>query len=69
MAYFTLVELDALFGKWCVAFGDYDRETVEDERDEFVSRGIKRKRLHVFRTKSDAQTEIDVAVKKLNGEF
>lgn len=32
--YYTLLQFDRHITKWVIVFGDYDRETVEDERDD-----------------------------------
>jgi hypothetical protein len=63
--YFSLLERDSAESPWAVQFGDYDRETVESERDEMIDRGIKRRNLRIIETGSK-QADIFAAVAKLN---
>lgn len=66
-AYHSLLLNDAPAGTephWSIEFGDYDRETVEAERDEYL-RDYPAKRLKIIRT-GDGQADIEAAVAKLN---
>ena len=68
-AYYTLLQFDRHISKWVIVFGDYDRETVEEELEdckanygssveaEFYSRPI-----YKIITTSDAQTDIEAKV-------
>lgn len=62
MSYFTLAGFDG--EQWGVVFGDYDKETVEDERDDVRDAGEYRK-LRILRT-GDKQTDIQSAIDHLN---
>ena len=54
-------------GTWGVAFGDYERECVEDERTDILEHGDYRARdLKIIKSGAD-QSAIDAAVAKLNG--
>ena len=67
--YYTLLQFDRHITKWVIVFGDYDRETVEDERDdceasygssveaEFYSTPI-----YKIISSSDAQADIEAKV-------
>lgn len=61
--YFSLVVKED--GRWSVQFGDYDRECVESERDDYADRGHKASALRILAT-ADSQAAIDLAVGKLN---
>lgn len=54
-------------GRWAPQFGDYDRETVEAERDDYRhgSQGIKARDLRIVTT-GPTQADIDAAIAKLN---
>lgn len=68
--YFTLVynEGSHLSEPWGIAFGDYDQEVVEQERDDLAdSWDAPKKAFKIIRTNSAKQAEIDAAVAKLNG--
>ncbi|PDT45336.1 hypothetical protein CO661_24030 [Sinorhizobium fredii] len=67
--YYTLVSIDGSPGcKWAIEFGDYNCTTVEDERDDFLDRGWKRRELKIITT-GDTQAEIDAAVAELNKDL
>ena len=51
-------------GRWSPEFGDYDRETVEYER-EALEPQYRRRDTKIITT-SDAQSDIEAAVAKLN---
>jgi hypothetical protein len=66
--YFTLITRDAKDSPWHIYFGDYDRETVEAERQELRSASfdpIPLNRSRIIRT-SAKQADITAAVAKLN---
>lgn len=62
--YFTLVVKGD--GRWSPEFGDYDRDVVVAEVDDYRSQGYTAGRLKIIET-ADAQTAIDTAVRRLNG--
>ena len=64
--YHSLLLLDQ--GQWRLEFGDYDRETVTAERDDYhQGGGYPLRDLRIITTR-DSQAAIDAAVAKLNGE-
>lgn len=63
-AYHTLIAFNG--DKWGIEFGDYCRETVEDEMESYLDSGeYKKNSLRIIRT-SDKQADIDSAVARLN---
>ena len=60
--YFSLVVKYASVDKWAIAFGDYDKQVVEEEREDSYSDCFKTK---IIRT-DETQVAIDEAVSKLN---
>lgn len=64
--YHTLLERDAKDAPWCIAFGDYDRETVIGERESYIDSGTRRANLKIITTGA-AQKSIDAKVAELNG--
>lgn len=52
-------------GVWCVAFGDYSKACVKDERDAERDSGIKAKDLKIVACR-DSQVAIDSLVRSLN---
>lgn len=65
MTYHTLVQFDPEADAWGIEFGDYDRETVEDELEDYVDHSISRKLLKIVTTDSEANAEIEAAVAAL----
>jgi hypothetical protein len=71
--YFTLAvrwhweEAGVLHSRWSPEFGDYDREVVESERDDYRSRDFKARDLKIIST-GDKQSDIDAAIMKLNNK-
>jgi hypothetical protein len=64
--YYTLAERIA--GLWCIQFGDYDKDTVQAELDDYVDSGnSKRKHLRIV-TSAGTQAAIIAAINKLNAE-
>ncbi len=66
--YYTLLQRDNRKSPWLIEFGDYDRETVEAEREErtdSVYGAVSPSRLKIIAT-DDSQAAIDAAVDKLN---
>lgn len=63
--YFVLVLHDAEFNRWGVEFGDYDRECVQSELDDYRDKGVAKRFLRILTT-LDRQADIDAAVAKLN---
>ena len=66
--YFTLVVYDTEYKQWINEFGDYDKECVADEMDEYILGylDVKPKHVKILKT-SDNQQAIDAAINKLNG--
>lgn len=75
--YHTLVELQPALGTWLICFGDYERETVADERAEYIdaalcecgyqrSRSAIGKEYKIIRTATDDQPTISAAIQALN---
>lgn len=58
--YFTLLEFRE--GSWTIQFGDYDREVVEAEGEDFIDHGIRKKNLKIIRTEDGSKATIDAAV-------
>lgn len=68
--YFTLLfnEGGHLAAPWGIAFGDYDRETVEQERDDLANGwGAPKRAFKIIKTETAKQTEIDAVLAELNG--
>ena len=65
--YFTLVVYDIEHKQWFNEFGDYDKECVADEMDEYIHgyHDIKPKHVKILKTLDD-QKSIDAAINKLN---
>lgn len=55
-------------GRWGVEFGDYDRQTVEQEREDvcYQHDGPQKQNTRVVMAASSKQAAIDTAVSKLN---
>jgi hypothetical protein len=66
--YYTLLERDKPGSPWRITFGDYDRDTVEAEREEMTTGygATSPSRLKIIATGA-SQAAIDAAVAKLNG--
>lgn len=67
--YYTLVTRDwndgaKAMGPWTPQFGDYDREVVQDEREEYLNE-YAASDLKIV-TSGDTQAEIDERIAKLN---
>lgn len=67
MSYYILAEKTERFG-WTVQFGDKDKETVNAERDDYVSNGAARKNLKVVTAKSSRKSDCDAAIASLNAK-
>lgn len=67
--YFTLFVYEQEHQKWFNYFGDYDKQTVIDERDDLNQGydGILKQHMTIVQTRDD-QTAIDWALDKLNGK-
>ena len=67
MSYYTLVTRHDDDGKFYPQFGDYDRETVEQEcKDSWPD--VSRHNWRIVRTKDEDQGCIDEAISKLNAK-
>ena len=62
--YWTLAERGE-DGKWAIAFGDYERRVVQDEADDMVNSGTKRKNLKII-TSDHSRAAVEGAVAALN---
>lgn len=62
-SYYTLVLLQ--HGRWSPQFGDYDRETVDYELEDYVDQGYKRSHLKVIVT-GHLQADVNSAVANMN---
>lgn len=60
--YYTLATLDKASGLYHPQFGDYDLETVQDEREEYKEKG---ERTKIVRS-ADDQASVNAAVALLN---
>ena len=66
--YYTLVVYDIEHKQWFNEFGDYDKQCVAEEMDEYIYgyHDIKPKNIKILKT-TDNQKDIDSAITKLNG--
>lgn len=64
--YYTLLTKDGVSDDWLIAFGDYDRECVKSELDDYRDHGWRRNELKIIKTQSVKQAEVDSAVALLN---
>ena len=67
--YFTLVAIDGTptDTPWGIAFGDFDKDVVEAEMEDYRENGWTKKQLKIIKTASD-QASIDAAVAALNAQ-
>lgn len=65
--YHTLLERDGPGSKWFIEFGCYDRETVDDEKQDRIDSGVKSRNLLIIST-GETQSNIELAVARLNRE-
>ena len=68
--YYTLLVRDNAMrsdAPWEVAFGDYDRDVVDDERDGYADSGAYRVRDMQIIATGDMQQDVDARVAELNG--
>lgn len=61
--YYTLAVREN--GTWGAQFGDYDRETVAEEKIDYADHGYLARDLKIIRT-GDNQTDIDAAIAAMN---
>lgn len=64
-AYYTLVSRNSAASRWCIEFGDYDRNTVKEEQQDLKDDGHSMSNLMIIKS-GDTQSEIDAAVAALN---
>jgi hypothetical protein len=64
--YYTLVTNEDGAG-WAPQFGDYDREVVEAEQDDYCDGGIPRRCTRIIKS-GDRQADIQAKVDELNGK-
>lgn len=65
--YFTLIVREAKNTPWSVHFGDYDRDTVEQEQADIVDAGDYAKHRTMIIQTTDQQSAIEARLAKLNG--
>jgi len=67
--YYTLMVYEVEHNKWFNHFGDYDKDVVKDEMDDLANgyEGLLKKNMKIVKS-SDDQNEIDLMLKKANGE-
>jgi hypothetical protein len=65
-AYFTLITRDNPASNWVVEFGDWDRDVVLSERDDYRDHGVKARDLKIIAS-DGKQASIDAKVNLLNG--
>lgn len=65
--YFTLLTRESKNAKWAIEFGDYDRQTVADERDSLRDSSEKRIHTLIIQT-TDEQSDIEATVRGINGK-
>ena len=63
--YYTLITRDDIQAPWCIAFGDYDRACVDEEREDHFNHGWTIRNTRIITT-SDKQADIDNAVLCIN---
>lgn len=62
--YFTLICFMTVMNRWEIVFGDYDRETVEDEAETIeLDKYLSKKKII---SSGDTQKEIDAKVEEIN---
>lgn len=68
--YFTLFVYETDHQRWYNYFGDYDKQTVIDERDDLNQGydGILKQHMTIVQTRDD-QSSINWALDKLNGKI
>jgi hypothetical protein len=79
MTYYTLIGLeteevvnkvtgktDKPIKRWVIEFGSHDKEEVDYEKESLNFTDGSYKKLKIIKTKTDLQSEINKAVKKLN---
>jgi hypothetical protein len=64
-SYYSLLILQD--GKWCIHFGDYDRQVVEDEKQDFQESYGAACKMKIIST-GDSQPDIDAKVAELNSK-
>lgn len=65
MPYYTLLTR-VPDGKWAPQFGDYDQQTVKDERDDTREDWPKGTSFQIVKTKTARQSEIDALINSMN---
>ena len=68
MRYYTLVIQDPETLRWSPEFGDYDRETVEQERDDQIDSEACTFLTSRVITTEDTQADIDATVAAMNSK-
>lgn len=67
MTYYSLLERDGPLSPWRIEFGDFERETVADEREDRRDHDVKASNLKIIATGSSASA-IAAKVAALNGD-
>ena len=68
MAYYTLLIRENKTEAWEIAFGDFDKETVQGELEDYRDHDYQKQNLKIVQTRTARQSEIDTIVRKLNHE-
>ncbi|MNZ81401.1 hypothetical protein D3C78_1000650 [compost metagenome] len=66
-AYYSLLSREDDASPWTIEFGDYDKECVESEKEEYRDKGVKATNLKIIRT-DDSQAAINAKVAQLNSK-
>ena len=64
--YFTLLSREFVADAWCIEFGDFDRETVKAELQDYRDHGAKKANLRIVATADATMDSINAAVAALN---
>lgn len=64
--YYSLLEQADRGEPWVIAFGDYDRPTVEQEERDLKEHAMKTVHFFILRTADDSQAAIDAGIANLN---
>jgi len=66
MSYYTLLERDNAQEDWAIAWGDFDKDAVIDEAQDYCDSGYRRSNLKIIKTATEDYTVITAEVAQLN---
>ena len=66
--YYTLILRATKGSKWVIVGGDYDRQTMIDERRDFIDHGERAHNLMIIYT-NELQSDIDHKIDELNRDI